>query len=54
MKKKSILDLPSPVNYGPYKNHTETWKEQSIEVCEENHLEAAEEVKQLNKSSGWD
>ncbi|CAG2231222.1 unnamed protein product [Mytilus edulis] len=50
----SILDLPSPVNYGPYKKHTETWKEIATEIIEENLSEAAEEIQQLKRNSGWD
>ncbi|CAC5384976.1 unnamed protein product [Mytilus coruscus] len=47
----SILDLPSPVNYGPYKKHTETWKEIATEIIEENMSEAAEEIQQLKRKS---
>ncbi|CAC5366935.1 unnamed protein product [Mytilus coruscus] len=55
----SILDLPSPmristVNYGFYKKHAETWKEIATEINEENLSEAAEEIQQLKRKSGWD
>ncbi|CAG2204023.1 unnamed protein product [Mytilus edulis] len=51
----SIMDLPAPINYKPYTNHTEALKEVAEKTCRDTMLESAEELKKIKcDSSEWD
>ncbi|CAC5412527.1 unnamed protein product [Mytilus coruscus] len=41
----SIMDLPAPINYKPYTNHTEALKEVAEKTCGDTMLESDEELK---------
>ncbi|CAC5368666.1 unnamed protein product [Mytilus coruscus] len=51
----SIMDLPTPINYKPFKKHTEALKEASEKTCRDKMIESAEELKIIKRdSSEWD
>ena len=55
LKLCSIMDLPAPVNYKPFGNHTEVLKDAAKNACEDKMSEAAEELKKVKRDSPeWD